>query len=198
MGLIPGRGTKIPQATWWSQKTNKRFSEVGNYPVIAIVTEVQRWVCTCSSFPLGWCYILEVFSNHPGYSHLVPRGFGMGRGEVFIIKEYIYTDCDILAYLSLRGYSAKKKKNHLRQVRFADYSEMSLGFDLIRCDEANRSGDNCHEGRSSYFQLPRNRRHGTQGHAGKHLGQSRGREGRGKHEHKPVFWLLWEKQGRAA
>ena len=116
---------------------------------------------------------------------------------MFIIKEYIYTDCDILAYLSLRGYSAKKK-NHLRQVRFADYSEMSLGFDLIRCDEANRSGDNCHEGRSSYFQLPRNRRHGTQGHAGKHLGQSRGREGRGKCEHKPVFWLLWEKQGRAA
>ena len=31
-----------------------------------------------------------------------------GGGEVFIIEEYIYTDGDILVYLSLRGYSAKK------------------------------------------------------------------------------------------
>ena len=133
MGLIPGRGTKIPQATWWSQKTNKRFSEVGNYPVIAIVTEVQRWVCTCSSFPLGWCYILEVFSNHPGYSHLVPRGFGMGRGEVFIIKEYIYTDCDILAYLSLRGYSAKKKKksSEAGEIRWLQWNVSWIWFNQM-------------------------------------------------------------------
>ena len=115
---------------------------------------------------------------------------------MFIVKEDISTYGDILAYLSLWGYSAKK--NHLRQVRFADYSEMSFGFDLIRCDEANRSGDNCHEGRSSDFQFPRSRRHGTQGHMGKHLGQSGGREGKGKHGRKPVVWLLWERRGRAA
>ena len=71
-------------------------------------------------------------------------------------------------------------------------------YDLIRCDEANRLGDNCHEGRSSDFQFPRSRRHGTQGHMGKHLGQSGGREGKGQHGHKPVVWLLWERRGRAA
>ena len=70
-------------------------------------------------------------------------------------------------------------------------------FDLIRCDEANRSGDNCYEGRSFYFQLPRNRKHGIQGHMGKHLGQSGGRGVRGKHDHMPLFWFLWERQGRA-
>ena len=147
-----------------------------------------------------------------------------GRGEVFIIKEDIYTYGDILAYLSLWGYSAKKKSSEAGQICWLQWNVLWIFFfnfilflnftilysfcqiskrihhryDLIRCDEANRLGDNCHEGRSSDFQFPRSRRHGTQGHMGKHLGQSRGREGKGQHGHKPVVWLLWERRGRAA
>lgn len=70
---------------------------------------------------------------------------------------------------------------------------MSLGFDLIRCDEANGSGDNCHEGRSSYFQFPRNRRHGTHGHMGKHLGQSGGR-GCGENMSKGLYFSFHGKE----
>lgn len=38
---------------------------------------------------------------------------------------------------------------------------MYLGFVLIKYGEANRPGGDCHEGRSSYSQFPRIRRHNT-------------------------------------
>ena len=39
-------------------------------------------------------------------------------------------------------------------------SKMYPGFVSIRCGKTQRHGNDCHEGRNLYSQMPRNRRHG--------------------------------------
>lgn len=75
----------------------------------------------------------------------------------------------------------------------------SLGFVLIRYGKACRYRNDCHEGRCSYSQLPRSRRHSIPHRTtwrSIRIGQESGR-GRGIDGHPTLLWFLQGNQSKA-
>ena len=72
------------------------------------------------------------------------------------------------------------------------YFKVYPGFLLVRYGKTRRHGNDCHQGRSLYSQIPRNRRHGTlQGHTGQESEGVREKLGQA-----PSLYIFWGKNGQ--